>query len=828
MWNPKDIAVQLLEEGLPEGADNARRTRLRIENRSGCALEGGWRLYSSLGLAPKPSDTRVKHLLLDGRYGYLEPGDTWPGIAPGKALSIEIEDLLFRDMPLRARHGFHLLRMNPDGNAEALVNEESLVEEDGVDEKSLVGEESLVGAPTILPPKFLAWEDADNPSIGARSPSADTRLQTPAYTFEKNARLWADSEAQTAAPLLIPAAKKCTTAGDTCVVPGFTPLASDPLIESSTEMNYLKRFLAEEALLIKEGCPIHLSLCPDLATDEYRLTTHQEQIKIEGSDARAIYYAIHSFRQLIAKTDTGCLLRRVSIEDSPGFAHRGLLLDIARHFHVATQIKKTIEVMSAYKMNRLQLGITNDEGWRLEIPSIPELTDIGSRRAYQAESDKDSTKTLYPAWGDGHELYAGYLSTADFIDLLQFADQCHVEIIIEFNLPGHANAIVQSLKHSGRFLLLDPEDQSVHRSAQGYSQNVVNVCLDSTYAFIEVVLKDIKKLYDQANVPMRRIHFGGDEVPAGAWLGSKVCRTSPLWDPAWDTTQAADAQVATGRLMQAYAERITALAERILPGIEIGFWHEMSPHLDEAPIGNSRCYFNAWTTEASGQDASQDLPGALLAREQQLVISNASFLYLDQPYGRHTEEPGLAWAAYIDTDLIYHFDPLNSEQIPPDKQHLLLGLQAQLWTETVFNAELMDYYLFPRLLAVAERCWNILPSTEWQGFARAIGEREFNYLASKGVAFRVPPPGVRIVDGIMTANLIFPGLEIRYSTDGTEPGPDSALYTAPVDLRDVVGKNVAKTLLETPLEEKAIKLRAFTQSGRGSRLVSILPRQRPV
>ena len=802
MWNPKDIAVQLLEESTPEGAAHASKTRLRIENRSPFALAGGWRLYFSLGLEPKKADTRVKHLLLDGRYGYLEPGDTWPGIEPGKALSIEIEDLLFKDLPLRARQGFHIAKNMHAKNMHA---------------------KNMVAAPTILPPKFLAWEDADNPKIGALSPSADTRLQTPAHTFEKNAQLWAGSAAQTAAPLLIPAAQKCTTAGDSGVVSGFSPLASDPLIESSTEMNYLRRFLADEELLIKDGCPIHLTFCPDLAAAEYRLTTHQAQIKIEGGGARALYYAIHSFRQLITKTDTGCTFRLVSIEDAPGFAHRGLLLDIARHFHAAKQIKKIIEVMSAYKMNRLQLGISNDEGWRLEIPSIPELTDIGSRRAYQAEGDKDSAKALYPAWGDGPELYAGYLSTEDFIDLLQFAAQCHVEIIVELNLPGHANAIVQSLKHSGRFLLLDPEDQSVHQAVQGYSQNVVNVCLDSTYAFIEVVLKDIKKLYAQAKVPLRRIHFGGDEVPAGAWLGSKVCRTSSLWDPAWDTTQEADAQAATAKLMQAYAERITALAEKLLPGIEIGFWHEMSPHLEAAPMGNSSCYFNAWATEAKGQDARHDLPGAILAREQQLVISNASFLYLDQPYGRHPEEPGLAWAAYIDTDLIYHFDPLNTEQIPPDKQHLVLGLQAQLWTETVFDAELMDYYLFPRLLAVAERCWNIQPSTQWPDFARAIGARELNYLASKEVAFRVPPPGVQIEDGIMTANFIFPGLEIRYSTDGTEPGPASAIYTAPVALRDILGKNVAETLSEATSEETAIKLRAFTRDGRGSRLVSILP-----
>ncbi len=773
MWDVKDIAVQILEE---RAEDDGVRAWLRIENRSAFPLERGWRLYFSLGLEPKASDARVRRVLLDGRYGFIEPGDAWPGILPGGSLSIEIEDWLLSGMPLRARQGFHITRIAPNNN-----------------------EETLAGAPTILPPKLLTLDHLENTWINDLSPSSDTKPQTPARTFEKNARLWSRPEAPITAPLLIPATKRCLTKGKICSVSGFTPVASDPSIEVSTEMDYLRKILAEDDLLIEDGCPIAVTLCPDLASTEYRLVTHQDQISIEGGDGCAIYYAIHSFRQLLAKTDTGCALTLASIEDLPDFKHRGLFLDIARHFHHVEQIKKTIEVMSAYKMNRLQLGISNDEGWRLEIPSIPELTDIGSHRAYRTKDDK----TLYPAWGDTHERYGGFLSSGDFIDLLQFADQCHVEIIVEFNLPSHANAIIQSLKHSGRFLLLDPEDQSVHRSAQGYSQNVVNVCLDSTYEFVEVVLRDIKKLYDQAGLAMKRIHFGGDEIPAGAWLGSKLCQASPLWNPAWDTTQAADAQAATTTLMQAYAERITALAEKISPGIETGFWHEMSPHLDDS---NRQGYFNVWTTEAG----DRDIPRAILAREQQLVISNASFLYLDQPYGLHSEEPGLPWAAYIDTEMIYHFDPLGSWEIPKDKQRLVLGLQAQLWTETVFNASLMDYYLFPRLLAIAERCWNALPADDWQGFARAIGEREFNYLESKGIECRVPPPGVKIEGSIMSANLVFPCLDIRYSTDGTEPCPDSALYTAPVDIE----------------EFGEVKLCTFTRSGRSSRVVTITLRQR--
>lgn len=143
--------------------------------------------------------------------------------------------------------------------------------------------------------------------------------------------------------------------------------------------------------------------------------------------------------------------------------------------------------------------------------------------------------------------------------------------------------------------------------------------------------------------------------------------------------------------------------------------------------------YNIWTTEA-GDPAPL---AAIMDRQQSFIISNASYLYLDMPYGLDPDEPGLPWAAYTDTRSIFEFDPIAAWNIPPESLGQVQGLQAQLWSETVTDESLMDYYLFPRLLAVAERAWNRTPvSGTWQWFLSALEQRELPWLASKGVSYR--------------------------------------------------------------------------------------------
>ena len=777
----EDIGVQIVET-----RENDRLlTMLVLENLGNRPLGQGWRLYSSLGLTPLPEETGVRQVLLEGRYGYLEPSAHWTALAPGESCRIGVHNWLFSGMRLTGRQGFHLAALDSNGN-----------------------QEKLLGSPTEKSPA-LAPIQLHRPQIRDISPSCDMALLTPEHSYRLNGDLPGGSPAFTN----IPAVKALNPAKATISLDGFVVETAHFVEEAA----YITHCLEELALKSDEGTPLVLSLDKTLPEEAYRLDNDPARVDISAADGRGILYGWWTLTQLFQVRGGRFELPAVMIVDRPDFEHRGVFIDIARHYHGLAPLKKLITAMSMYKLNRLQLGISNDEGWRLEIASIPELTDIGSRRSFEAFDNQGKRRALYPAWGDNHEETGGYIRRHEFIALLVHGARHKVEVILEFNLPGHAGAILRSLQDSGSYHLIDPEDRSHYQSAQGHEQqpNVMNVCLRDTYRFAADVLKELESCYDEASLPMRRIHLGGDEVPAGAWLHSPVCRASPIWDHRWNMDKAADREAASRALNAHYFAEISRTAHEVVPDIELGFWHEMSVHARKAP---TNCYFNAWATE-TGQG---ELVTKMLESGRKLVISNASYLYLDMPYALHPDEPGLPWAGYITTRHIHDFDSLGCWDIPASRQGQVMGLQAQLWSETLFTPELMDHHLFPRLLACAERCWNRRPvPASWASFAQAVGTRELNRLHRLGVRFRIPPPGVLISEGKLYANLSFPGLEIRYTTDGSDPDINSPRYDGPLAVAPVETPSVEKALEGTA--SAAIRLASFhPASARFSR--SVLPR----
>jgi hexosaminidase len=767
--NPQDIETQVVQRY--DATTDQLSSSLIISVQGASVLEQeGWRLYFSLGLTLAAGETRARTQIVDGRFGYLEPTMEWPVLSDTRQVRLDLAPWMFAGMKLGARQGFYLTRT-------------------GLDDK-----EELLGSPRILEPLVDELPRLENSWIRDTSPGCDISPQTPKHLYEKNLLVLEQSVGFT----IIPAVKDSLFEQERLdLTTGFKVDYDTALADEGAHLeDLLNAFCTQSAT----GTSVKLSLAMDLKPESYRLTANKDGISIIGADPAGVFYGIQSLRQLLADGK----LPYVAVEDTPDWPHRALFLDIARHFQNVEQIIKTIRMMASYKMNVLQLGISNDEGWRLEIPSVPELTSIGSRRQHQVLDASGHIQALYPAWGDDHELYAGYLSQNDMVRILETAASHHIEVILELNLPGHANAIIMSLEDSEHFQVVDPLDKSVHRSAQGFCHNVVNVSMDSTYQFVKTVLNDIKHIYTQADVELKTIHFGGDETPDGAWLGSPlVHECDDVWNPEWSMENEQNVKAARHALMAHHYQQITAMAEKVIPGINIGFWHEMAPYANDSH-SNSRRYFNAWTTEKGQRAVLQNM----LSNSQEMVICNASYLYLDMPYGMHMDEPGLPWASYIDTQLIYHFDPLDCWNIDKDSLHLVKGLQAQLWGETVYDSDLADYYLFPRLLAVAERAWNSKPQpSRWGTFTNAVGKRELKYLEEHKVQFRVPPPGAKYEDGILSANSLFPDLTISFTIDGSEPQMDSRIYREPVAL--------------ALHDDGEIKLRAFTAGGRGSRTVVI-------
>src|SRR6185369_3925679 len=310
------------------------------------------------------------------------------------------------------------------------------------------------------------------------------------------------------------------------------------------------------------------------------------------------------------------------------------------------QVKRVLDLMARFKLNTLHFHLTDEEGWRLEIAGLPELTAIGSRRGHSAQQ----RDRLPPAYGSGPDVRnpygTGYYRRADYIEILRYAAARHIEVIPEIEMPGHARAAVVSmaaraeqLKQAGNskaneFLLHDPQDQSVYQSAQNYSDNVLNPALPSTYAFIDHVVAELVALHRTAGVPLRTIHMGGDELPDGAWDRSPACRA--LMQREHLKTQA--------DLWDYFYARVGSLLER--HGLRVSGWEELGTRAVNVNGQAERQANPAFTRRGytvyvwRNMEGSEDLADRLANAGYDTVLAPATKLYFDFPPYPSPFEPG--------------------------------------------------------------------------------------------------------------------------------------------------------------------------------------------
>jgi hexosaminidase len=256
-----------------------------------------------------------------------------------------------------------------------------------------------------------------------------------------------------------------------------------------------------------------------------------KHILISGTTSAGVFYAIQTLRSLMTSYDL--VLPKVMVKDAPRYGYRGLMVDVARNFFNVTEIKKLLDIMAMYKMNRLQLHLTDDEGWRIEIPGLPELTQVGGRRCH----DPEETQCIMPCLGSGPQargLGCGYYKVEDYRDILRYAKTRHIEVIPEIDMPGHSNAAIKSMrarylryKHSSpqvaaEFLLHDLQETTPYMSGQMFKSNSINPCMESSYKFVDHVISSLVAMHTDIS-PLRTFHVGGDEVPADAWGSSVQC-----------------------------------------------------------------------------------------------------------------------------------------------------------------------------------------------------------------------------------------------------------------------------------------------------------------
>lgn len=580
----------------------------------------------------------------------------------------------------------------------------------------------------------------------------------------------------------------------------------------------------------------------------------EDGIIITGRNAAAVFYGTQTLLaslpvDLFEKPSSRIELEAVSIVDAPEFPYRGQHLDLARNFIKKESILKLIDIMAFYKMNRLQLHLTDDEGWRIEIEELPELTGVGSYRGHTLEE----REYLQPAYGSGPfpdpetSHGSGYLSREDFKEIIRYAWKRHIGVIPEINMPGHSRAAIKSMEaryhrlieegkeeEAEKYRIIDPLDSSDYYSAQGFTDNVVCVCDEAVYRFYETVIDDIMEMYREAEVPLSMIHTGGDEVPAGSWEKSPVCMQFLAENPSVDGAKNLQAYF-FGRVVEILSER----------NLEIGGWEEVvMKSLDEGGwipnpefIGK-RVFPYVWNSQGYYVDLGYRIANA----GYPVILCNVSNFYFDFAYNHHPDEPGHKWAGYVNTRNAYEFIPYdlykstvadelgrpidpekefrNKQRLDPASRKNIVGLQGELWSETIKGQDTLEYYYLPKLIGLAERAWSghvgweEIPGLEerkkameddWNTFASKIGNRELQRLDHifGGFHYRIPPPGATIIKGELWANNTFPGLTIRYTTDGSEPDENSPRYEGPVSVDGMV------------------KLKTFNNQGRGSRTTVI-------
>lgn len=508
----------------------------------------------------------------------------------------------------------------------------------------------------------------------------------------------------------------------------------------------------------------------------YRITVAPAEITIEAASDNAMKVATRTIDRLL-KMNGGKLPAAV-IEDTPEFGYRGLMIDVARNFQTLDAMKKLVDVMADYRLNRLQFHFIDDEGWRLEIPGLPELTEVGARRGYTLD-EKEHLAQIYSGNGDPNAVGgtgSGYYTRAEFIDFLKYCDSLGVAVIPEIETPGHARAMVKAMEARYRntgddtYRLREDGDTSKYRSAQDFGDNVINPALPGPYKFMDKVFGEIVAMYAEAGAPLLTIHIGGDEVPRGAWSGSP---SAIKFMAEHDMKTESDLHEYWVKAM------VDALKKH---GLKIAGWQEVAVDKNEdfaRSIAPDVEFLNLWVTWSGS--AEEPLPGV---KAQQLglplVLSTAQGFYLDQSYSYHPDERGLPWAKI--TDEFTSLQAYPAVFAPAQPGGKLVGVQGQLWSETVRGGDWMEHYIFPKALGMVERSWHADTTLTVAQFNRILEKKELPFLASKGVNFHMRQPGIKIVDGKALMNSPYEGGVIRYTLDGSEPTEKSAVYSGTVTL----------------------------------------------
>jgi hexosaminidase len=796
---------------------------LILKNTSGLSLDSGWKLYFNtifISVYPtvKTPDFTIRHL--QGDFFVLESTGKASPLAAGEEIRIEYQS---RGPYLKNSYA-------PEGLIFQKANGDHFEIKDYKTQYISTGEFAEMAADTPLP------------------------IPTSARIFNQNEGLSLLPEADL--PPFLPSPKTWKYTGETLKISN-AGLAVVGIPEFAEVSKYL-------LLAIRKGykpkvnpaeTPVQIRIVKveGLPREGYKISISGRKVLISASEAPGAFYGVQSFLALMAPEfwigeSQELVLPQVEIEDFPAFGYRGFFLDVARNFQPKSQILKILDLMAFYKLNVFHFNLANDEGWRLEIPGLAELTEFGSRRGFSS----DEKEFLWPYYASGANpdsspAGSGYYTVADFQEILNYAKERNIEVIPELGVPAHSRAAIQAMERryeklvkegknaeALQYRLADPNDQSRYLSAQNFRGNTFCVCQESTYVFYEKLITEVKKMYQSAGVELKNWHTGGDEVPRGVWTGSPICTDFLARNP----------EIKLEGLNDYFRSRVAALLKK--NGLEMGGWEEIGQsHAGNSVVPNPQFANQNWRLYAWNAVAGwggEDMAYKLANAGYPVVICSSANFYFDLAYDWDPDERGHTWSGVADMYQAWKTVPgklylshdqtiegkewnweevqRNFTQLSPEGKKNIIGVSGQVWTETIKSPEMLEYYLFPKMLGYIERAWVGDPQwselstieemktqrfKEWNVFSNQVGQREIPRLEVLfgGVNLRLPRPGILTKEGMIHANVQNPGLIIRFTQDGSDPTESSPIYSVPL------------------AQKGGEKFRVFTASGIGGPIVSL-------
>ena len=814
---PLTITLKLTDNNYQKQARS--RSSLLLTNTGTETLPAtGWKLYFNDG-DPVMFDAAVARVTpVNGDLFYLSPGPAFKAVPPGGLATVEFLSGKIRSATDYAA-GFYLVFDNKPAQAFPVAR-------------------------TIDPAG--QFEQSDR--------------QVTERIYEQNALIQPVADANLLK--LIPTPVSYQETGQSFVVDNQVAIVADDEFRPEAELlvNSLASVIGNKLAIQAQatGRVIALRKNPALAPEGYELRIDQNGVQVSASTRAGAFYGIQSLSMLMpvgapAGKPGSVSLPGLVVIDAPRFGYRALMLDVARNFQPKAEVLKVINLMSLYKLNVLHLHFSDDEGWRIDMPSLPELTAVGSKRGHAP----DESASIIPAYGSGpttdNPAGSGFYRKADFIEILRYANDRHIAVIPEIESPGHARAALRAMDarynrlmkagnkaEAERYLLHDRGDKSVYESVQGFRDNVVDVALPSTYAFMERVIDDLRSMYQEAGAPLRTIHMGGDEVPAGVWTKSPAVKRLAATNPSAASTDGLWVYY-FGRMAQIFKSRSLFLSGWEEAGLRKVTQNGKSVWVPNETYAAQNFRVNVWLN--SPGSGSEDLAYRMANAGYKVILTAVTHLYLDLAYNPSSGEPGQYWGGYVDINKPFSFIPYNylrnlkNDQTgqPLDPSIIkgrvpltergktnIVGIEAPLWAETNKSPADLEYKLLPKLLAVAERAWAKDPAwaTEtdpiksdqlyrqaWSEFITTVGKRELPRLDEFGGGFnyRIPTAGAKVIGGNVAANVQLPGLTIRYTTDSTEPTITSPVYVKPI------------------VATSPVKLKVFNTRNRAGRTVTIIP-----